>query len=177
MERIGRLAAAAEAVEEAIMHPSLSSWLSEQEHKRHSPVFLCEWLATFALAWLFWLLLFHKLEISARATAGAAAIAALYASVFVYLRLFPVTRCAKCRSPLPLIREEVGRRRVRDEELALEVERGGEEYWGHFIDLYQRIYGVDIVRFRCTRCGAVWESVEHVPVSDYRLVRTIRVKD
>ena len=159
------------------MHPSISSWLSEQEHNRQSRIFLLEWLSTFAVAWLFWLLIFREFDASARSTAAAVAIAAFYASVFVYFRLFPLTRCTKCSSLLPLIREEIGRRHLHEEETSLEIERGGEEYWGHFIDLYHRIYAVDIVRFRCTRCGAVWDTVERVPASYYSLVRTIRIKD
>ena len=173
----GRPVASASVFEEEMMHPSISRWLSEREHKPQSLIFLFEWLSTFALAWLFWLLLFHELEVSVRSTAAATSLAALYACVFVYFRLFPVTRCTKCRSLLPLIREEIGRRSTHEEEMSLKIERGGEEYWGHFIDIYHRIYTVDIVKFRCTRCGAVWETVEHVPESDYRLVRTIKVKD
>jgi hypothetical protein len=156
---------------------SIPDWLKEQERKKGHSIFLLEWASIFAFAFLFWTFLFLELENSFRLTPAAASISILYACGLVYLRIFPITRCKKCNSLLPLVREEVGRRRIHDEEKCLEIEHGGEEYWGHFIDLYYRIYHVDVVRFHCRRCKAVWEEVEQAPASDYKFVRTIEVKD
>jgi uncharacterized protein with PIN domain len=156
---------------------SIRDWLKELERKKTTAIFLLEWLSTFAVAFLFWNFLFFELENSIRSTSAAATISALYACGFVYLRLYPITRCKKCNSLLPLVREEIGRRRIHDEEKVLEIEHGGEDYWRHFIDLYYRIYRVELVRFRCKRCKAVWEEVEQNPASEYKFVRTIDVKD
>jgi hypothetical protein len=101
----------------------------------------------------------------------------LYACGFVYLRAFPITSCKRCRSLLPLIRQEIDRRHVHDEERCLEIERGGEDYWQHFIDIYNRVYRVEIVRFRCRKCHRVWDEEEQSPASKFRFVRTITVKD
>ena len=155
---------------------SIPDWLKEQEQKNHS-FFLLEWISTFAFALVFWITLFFKLEISFWSIAAAATTSALYASGFIYLRAFPITRCKKCNSMLPLVREEISRRRIHDEERCLEIERGGEDYYQHFIDIYNRIYHVEIVRFRCRRCHRAWDEVEQSPASKYRFVRTITVKD
>ena len=155
---------------------SVSDWLLEQERKKKSAIFLLEGLSIFVFAALFWAFLFQDLETSVRSTA-VVSISMLYACGFVYIRLFPLTKCKKCKSPLPLAKEEVSRRYARDMETCLEIEHGGEEYWGHFIDLYYRIYHVDIVRFRCRRCHAVWDEMEWVPVAKYKMIRRINVKD
>jgi|SRR5271157_1075123 len=118
---------------------SVSDWLLKQEHKKKPVIFLLEWLCIFVFASLFLAFLFQDLEISVRSTA-VVSISILYACGFVYIRLFPLTKCKKCKSPLPLAREEVSRRHARDMETCLEIEHGGEEYWGHFINLYYRIY-------------------------------------
>lgn len=156
---------------------SISHWLIEQEHKKNLSFFALEWLSTFAVAFLFWNFLFIELKNSYMSTPAAAAISFLYACGFVYSRIYPVTHCKKCKSLLPLVREEINRRHIHDEEKCVEVERGGVEYPEHFIDLYNRIYRVDIVRFRCVKCKATWEEVEQNPASDYRFVRSIKVKD
>jgi len=156
---------------------SISDWLSEQERRKKSSIFFWEWILFFAIAAFFWTFLFRGLGASFRSTAAAAIVSALYACGFVYLRVFPLTRCKKCNSLLPFLRTEISRRQVRDMEMCLEQEHGGEEYWGHFIDLYYRVYRADIVRFRCRRCHAVWDETEWVPSSDYKLVRRINVKD
>jgi hypothetical protein len=155
----------------------IPDWLTEQERKKNPSIFLLEWLSAFAVTFPFWTFLFFKLENSFRLIPAAAAISALYACGFVYLRIYPVTHCKKCTSLLPLVKVEIGRRHIHDEEKCKEIERGGEDYWQHFIDLYNRIYRVDIVKFRCLRCKAVWEEVEQNPVSKYRFIRTITVKD
>jgi hypothetical protein len=155
---------------------SIPDWLKEQEQKNHS-IFLLEWLATFAVSLLFWGVLFYKLEISLWSTAAAATTSALYACGFVYLRSFPITRCKKCTSLLPLVKKEISRRHIHDEEKCREIERGGEDYWGHFIDIYNRLYHIEIVRFRCRRCRKTWDEVEQSPASGYRFIRTISIKD
>ena len=155
---------------------SVSDWLLEQEHKKKPAVFLLEWLSIFVFASLFLAFLFQDLQTSVRSTA-VISISMLYACGFVYIRLFPLTKCKKCKSSLPLVRKEVSRRRARDMETCLEIEHGGEEYWGHFINLYYRIYHVDIVRFRCRRCHATWDEMERVPTADYKMIRRINIKD
>ena len=160
-----------------MMFKSVSDWLLEQEHKKKPAIFLLEWLSIFVFAELFWAFLFHELETSIRFAVVATAISMLYACGFVYIRLFPLTKCKKCSSLLPLVREEVSRRHAREMETCLEIEHGGEEYWGHFIDLYYRIFRVDIVRFRCRRCHAVWDEMERVPAADYKMIRRINIKD
>jgi hypothetical protein len=169
--------AQARLLDEVMIFYSIPNWLLEQEHKKKPSIFLLEWLSIFVFALLFWTFLFLELENSFWSTAAAATISAFYAFGFVYLRLFPITRCKKCNSLLPLVREEIDRRHIHDEEKCLEIEHGGEDYWRHFIDLYYRIYRVDIVRFRCRRCKAVWDETEEIPVSNYKFVRTINVKD
>ena len=156
---------------------SIPDWLKEQEHKKSHSIFLLEWVSTFAFAFLFWYFLFLALENSFRSISAAATMSALYACGFVYLRIYPITRCKKCTSLLPLVRKEIGRRYIHDEEKCLEIEHGGEDYWRHFIDLYCRVYRVDIVRFRCRRCKAEWDEMEQASASEYRFVRTIEVKD
>ena len=156
---------------------SIPEWLREQEQKRNRSIFLLEWILVFACAFPFWIVLLLKLEKSIGSIAAAALTSIVYACGFVYVRLHPLTNCKKCHSPLPLLRQEVARRHVRDEEQCLEIVRGGEEYWGHFIEIYNRIYRIEVVRFRCVKCKAVWEELEHRPASDYEYVRTIRVKD
>ena len=156
---------------------SIPEWLVEQEHKRSRLVFVLEWLFIFAFALLFWIIIFYKIHASQLSMAAALAVASFYASGVVYLRLIRETGCQKCKSLLPLSREVVSRRHVRDEERCFEIVRGGEEWDGHFIDLYSRNYRVDIVRVRCRRCRAKWDEVEVFPTSDYKLVRTIDVKD
>jgi len=163
-------------LDEAMIIKSIRDWLKEQEQKNRS-IFLVEWVSAFALALVFWTILFYEVQISLWSTAAATIISALYACVFIYLRLFPITRCRKCKSLLPLVREEVSRRHIHDEEKCLEIERGGEDYWQHFIDLYYRIYRVEIVKFRCRRCHRMWEEVERSPASDFKFVRTISIKD
>jgi hypothetical protein len=156
---------------------SIPDWLKEQERKKNPSVFVLEWMLTFAGAFLFWTSLLLRLKYSIQSITAAATISIVYACGIVYTRIYPVTSCSKCHSLLPLMRAEIGRRHIHDEERCLEITRGGEEYWGHFIEIYNRIYRVDLVKFRCVKCKAVWEEVEQLPASKYRFIRTIRVKD
>ncbi len=152
-------------------------WLVEQERKRRPPIFLLEWLSIFTVSLLFWVILLLEIRSSVWSLAAAAAISSVYASGFVYIRLLKLTTCEKCKSPLALSQQVIGRRYVHEEEKCLEIEHGGEEWYGHFIDLYSRRYRVEIVKHRCRWCRSVWESATIEPVGDYVLVRTIELKD
>src|SRR5271157_3857995 len=85
---------------------SVSDWLLEQEHKKKPAIFLLEWLSIFVFAALFWAFLFQDIETSVRSTA-VVSISILYACGFVYIRLFPLTKCKKCNSLLPLSRKKL----------------------------------------------------------------------
>jgi hypothetical protein len=156
---------------------SVRVWLAEQEHKKNPSIFLLEWFAIFAVALLFWTIVFFEIRTSMRSVAMATAVASLYASALVYLRLYKLTACRKCNSPLAFSQEEIARRHVRDAEKCVEIEHGGEEWCEHFVDLYARQYRVEIIKFRCRRCHATWEEERDSPLSDYELVRTINLKD
>ncbi len=156
---------------------SIPDWLVEQERKKSPSIFLLEWVSIFAIAWLFWTCLFFQFHVSVSSVAASAAVSTLYACGFVYIRLFKETGCKKCKNPLPFSREEIGRRYVHNEERCVEIEHGGVEWSEHFIDIYSRVYRVEIVRFRCRRCRSVWDEREQSPASDYKLVRTIDLKD
>lgn len=155
---------------------SIHDWLAEQEHRKNHAIFLLEWLAIFTLAWLFWTCVLFELHVSASSITTAAAISTIYASAFVYIRLYKESACKKCNSPLLFNREEIGRRYVHNEEQCVEIEHGGVEWMEHYIDIYSRLYRVEVIRFRCRRCHTVWEKTEQSPVSDYQLVRTIDLK-
>jgi len=152
-------------------------WLVEKERKGRPIVFLLEWLAAFMIAVVFWVVLLLELGSSFWSLAAAATISSVYASGFVYIRLLRFTACEKCHSPLAFSQQAIGRRYVHHQEKCLEIEHGGEEWYGHFIDLYSRPYRVEIIKYRCRRCHAVWERVTMEPAGDYVLVKTIKVKD
>jgi hypothetical protein len=152
-------------------------WLVEQENRRGTLFFLVEWLIIFAVALAFWVILLLEIHGSPWSVAAAAAISSLYASVCVYIRLLRLSACRKCHIPLALGQQEIGRRYVQDRERCLEIERGGEEWYGHFIDLYTRHYRIEVVKYRCRRCNRVWEKSTEEPAGNYELVRTINVKD
>jgi hypothetical protein len=141
--------------------------------RKKPAIFLVEWVLVFTLAWCFWNVLLFKLQGSFPSLAAVGAISVFYSSAFVYLRLLKESGCKKCHSLLPFLCQEIGRRHVRDEELILEVEHGGEAWTRHYLDLYVRTYRVEIVRFRCRRCHAVWDETQSVRAPDNRLVRTI----
>lgn len=152
---------------------SISEWITEQEVKRKPSVFLLEWVFIFALAGFFWTAAFSMWQRSYPSAVAVVMVSALYAFALVYLRLFNVTCCTKCRSLLPLLREEIGRSRVREREQCVEVEYGSDVWERHTIALYNRIYRMDRVNFRCRRCHGTWEEMEELPASRYKLVRTI----
>ncbi len=155
---------------------SIRDWLAEQEHKKHPFVFLLEWFSIFAFGLLFWTIVFFEIHTSIGSVAAAAAVSFVYASGLVYLRLLQLTACKKCNSPLAFSQEEIGRRHIRDTEKCVEIERGGDEWYEHFIDLYSRRTRLELVKYRCRRCHAIWEEVKEFPLTDYELVRTIDLK-
>jgi hypothetical protein len=152
---------------------SIPDWLLEQEQKRKPFIFFLEWVFTFTMAWFFWTAIFSELQGNYPSAVAVAAVSAFYGSALVYLRLLKVTGCKKCNSFLPLLSNEIQRRHVRNEERMHEVEYGGEAWMEHLVHLYVRLYHVDIVKFRCRKCHAVWQETEQLPASDYKLVRTI----
>ncbi|HEX8992937.1 MAG TPA: hypothetical protein VF784_14750 [Anaerolineales bacterium] len=152
-------------------------WLAEQEQKKGALAFLLEWLVVFGCALLFWSALILSVRPAVRSLGMAVAVSSVYASASIYIRLLKARACRKCRIPLVLSQEILGKRYVRDEERCLEIEHGGEEWYGHFIDLYSRRYRIEIFKYRCRRCHAVWDETTIVPASDYELIRTIDVKD
>ena len=152
-------------------------WLAEQEEKKGPLAFLLEWLVVFACALLFWSLLILSVRPSVWSLGVSVAVSSVYASGSVYVRLLKAKACRKCHIPLVLSQEILGRRHVRDEERCFEIEHGGEEWYGHFIDLYSRRYRIEIFKYHCRRCNAVWDETTVMPDSDYELIRTIDVKD
>jgi hypothetical protein len=152
-------------------------WLAEQENRRGPAFFLLEWLIVFSGSLVFWVILLLEVQHSPWSLAAALAVSSVYASCAIYLRVSSFRACTRCHASLAVNRVEIGRRCVRERERCLEIERGGEEWYGHFIDLYTRTYRVEIVKYRCRRCNRVWEQTIEEPVCDYQLVRTIDVKD
>lgn len=152
-------------------------WLDEQEHKRPPLVFFAEWALVFALALPFWVVILLEIQGRGWSLAGSIAFASLYASGMVYVRLLKVAPCRKCGAPLSLTQETLGRRTIHQIEKCIEIERGGEEWYGHFLDIYSRRYSVEIVKYRCRWCGRVWDERVEDAAEQYKLVRTIEVKD
>jgi hypothetical protein len=152
---------------------SIWDWFLKQEHRMNPAIFVLEWVSIFIPAFFFWTVVFSRLQASHPSLAEVGTVSAFYGSAVVYFRLLRETGCKKCHSLLPLQVEEVSRRHVRDEERTLEVERGGEAWGKHFLDVYVRIYEVAIVRLRCRRCQAVWDETKISPSSGYRRVRTL----
>lgn len=149
------------------------NWLEIQERKRNHTFFIAEWLSIFLIAWLFWCVLFFGAPGSVPPGLAATLIAGLYASAIVYGRLMAVTGCRKCSCPLPFMRQEIGRRHLRDEEHCVEIAYGGEEWGQHMIQVYCKICRADIVSFRCRRCNQMWEEKVELPGTGYRLVRRV----
>ena len=152
---------------------SIWNWFVSQEQRKNPAVFLVEWVLIFLPAGFFWSVVLYKLQGSHPSLTIVGAISAFYGSAFVYLRLLTETGCKKCRSPLPLLSQEISRRPVREEELIIETEHGGEAWTRHYLNLYVRTYRVEIARFRCRRCHAVWEETQRRSAPGARLSRTI----
>ncbi len=147
------------------------SWLSVQEHRRSHLVFLVEWVSIFAIAWLFWSLMFRLAPGSIAPERAGIAVAALYATSLIYGRLLRATGCQKCTNPLPFLRVEVGRHRLPDQEDCMEVQYGAEEYGQEMMQVYCRVVRADMVTYRCRSCGQMWEERVELPSSGYRRVR------
>ena len=154
----------------------LQNWLAVQEYKNPHTIFLVEWMSIFAIAWLFWFLVFFSAPGSVPPGLAATFISGLYASCLVYGRLLQVTGCRKCPSALPFMRQEIGRRHLRDEEQCLELEYGGPEWDQHFVHVYCRVRRADIVTFRCRSCQKVWEEKVELPGSRYKRVKRLILK-
>ena len=134
-------------------------------------MFLVEWLALFAVAWLFWWVLFFGGRGSLQPGVAATLISGLYATCLIYGRLLRVTGCRKCGNPMPFMRREIGRRHLRDEEECFESEYGGYEWEQHFATIYSRIVRTDIVTYRCRKCDQVWEEKVELPGTSLKPTR------
>ncbi len=154
----------------------LHEWLTVQEYKRSRIFFLVEWLALFGVAWLFWSLVFTAARGAIPPGLAATLISILYATCIIYGRVLHVTGCPKCKSPLPFMRKETGRRHMPDQEQCIEVQYGGEEWGQEMIQVYSRICHTDVVTYRCRQCDQAWEEKLELPGSSYRLVRRVDPK-
>jgi hypothetical protein len=139
-------------------------------------MFIVEWVSLFLIGWLFWSLMFFSAPGSVPPGLAATIVSVLYASGLVYGRLRQVTGCRKCASPLPLLRQEIGRRHMPDEENCVELEFGGSEWDQHFVHVYCRVLRTDFVTFRCRKCDQMWEEKIELPGSSYKLVRRLDLK-
>lgn len=149
------------------------TWLLTQEHKKVPTIFLGEWLLLFAAAWFFWSVMFLSAPGDVAPGVAATLVAILYATCMIYGRLLRITGCRKCSNPMPFLRQETGRRHMRDHEECLEVQYGGEEWGQHMIQIYSRILRTDLVTYRCRKCGQVWEEKIELPGSGYKLTRRV----
>jgi hypothetical protein len=145
-------------------------WLTLQERQKNHSFFIVEWVSIFTIAWLFWSLMFFSVPGSLPPWQTATIIAALYASCVVYGRVLRLTGCRKCGSPLPLLRQEIGRRHTRDQEHRVEREYGGPQWDRHFVDVYCRVQRNDIVTYRCSKCDQIWEEKIELPGSNYKFL-------
>ncbi len=149
------------------------NWLRLLEHRKNHLIFLVEWLAIFAIAWMFWTVIFTAAPGSAPAGLIATLVALLYSTLIVYGRMMKTTGCRKCGSPWPLMRKEMGRKHLRDEEHCIEVEYGGEEYGQHLVQVYCKVIRADMVTYSCRHCGQMWEERVELPSIGYKIVRRI----
>ncbi len=149
------------------------NWLQILEYRKNHLIFLVEWLVIFAIAWIFWTVIFIAAPGSAPAGLIATLVALLYATSIVYGRMMKTTGCRKCASPWPLVRKEMGRRHMRDEEHCIEVEYGGEEYGQHLVQVYCKVIRADMVTYSCRQCGQTWEERVELPGTGYKMVRRI----
>src|SRR5512142_673737 len=111
-------------------------WLDEQEHKRPPLIFFAEWTLVFVLVLPFWVFVLLQIQGSAWSLAAFIGLSSVYASGLVYARLLKVAPCRKCGAPLSLTQQELGRRTLHRIEKCIEIERGGEEWYGHYLDIY-----------------------------------------
>lgn len=155
---------------------SLDSWLVTLERQKNHSVFLVEWMSVFAIAWLFWSLMFFAAPGTIPPSVAATVLAGLYATGLIYGRVLRATGCKKCHSALPFMRQEVGRRHLPEQEDCIELEYGGAEWDVHFVQVYCRVLRSDIVTYHCRRCDQTWEEKVQLPRSGYRLVRRMDIR-
>ena len=149
------------------------SWLAVQERRRSYLMFLLEWLALFAMAWMFWSVMFWAAPGSMPPRVAAIAVSVLYATCLIYGRLLRATGCRKCSSASPFVRQEVGRRRLPDQEDCMEVQYGAEEYGQETMQVYSRVVRAEMVTYRCRDCGQLWQERVELPGPGYQLVRRV----
>jgi hypothetical protein len=166
-----------EKVSRLMQKSPFEEWLAVQEYKKSRFAFLAEWMALFGVAWFFWSVIFTSAPGSVPPGLAATLISILYASSIVYGRLMRVTGCAKCRSPLPFLRKEIGRRHLPDHEECVEVQYGGEEWGQEMIQVYSRVCRSDIVTYRCQGCNQMWDEKVNIPGSGYKLVHRVDPKE
>ncbi len=152
------------------------SWLAVLERRWSLTVFLVEWLALFAIAWLFWSVMFWAAPGSIPPRTAAIAISGLYATIALYGRVLRTTGCRRCTSPLPFLRQEVGRRHLPDQEDCTELEYGGEEYGMILMQVYCRVIRADMVTYQCRHCGQMWEERVQLSSPGYHLVRRTEIR-
>ena len=151
----------------------LHEWLAVQEYKNSRSIFLAEWMALFGVAWFFWTVMFTAAPGMVAPGLAATVISMLYATCIVYGRVLRVTGCAKCHSPVPFLRKEIGRRHMPDQEQCIEVQYGGDEWGQEMIQVYCRVCRTDIVSYRCRHCDQIWEEKVVLPGSGYKLASRI----
>jgi hypothetical protein len=153
-----------------MLKPPSQSWLAVQERRKSTIVFLVEWTAIFAIAWMFWSVMFWRAPGSIPPNAAAIAVSALYATIALYGRVLRATGCRRCSSPLPFLRKEVGRHRLPDQEDCIELQYGAEEYGMTLNQTYCRVLRTDMITYQCRHCGQMWEEKVQLPGSGYQLI-------
>lgn len=103
----------------------------------------------------------------APALAGGAILAGLVAGANTYYRLLRETGCPRCKTPRPFVRQEMQRRKIRNEEKKEVFSNYRRPYLSlqkpHFLrerswDLRTAaVYHFYKVRYRCTGCRHEWE--------------------
>ena len=151
-------------------------WLTTQEYKRSYAIFLVEWLAIFAIAWLFWWVMFFGGRGSVAPELAATITSGLYATCIIYGRLLRVTGCRKCGNPMPFMRREIVRRHLHDQEDCIELEYGGDEWDQHFVHVYCKVIRADMVTYCCRKCEQVWQEKVELPGPGYKRVDNIDLK-
>lgn len=146
------------------------AWLAVLERRKSGLMFLVEWSALFALAWMFWSVMFWAAPGIMSPKVAAIAVSALYATAMIYGRVLHATGCKRCSSPLPFLRKEIGRRRLPDQEDCMEVQYGAEEYGQVMVQDYYRVVRSDMVTYRCRTCGQMWEERIELPGTQYQPV-------
>jgi hypothetical protein len=156
---------------------SIADWFTEREQKMKPLAFMIEWVFMFILALMACALFFFSQGKLAETAMVSTAISALLACVFVYVRMFKATGCDKCGSPLPLLREEVDRKHIRDARKFLELARSWSQGPASMADIYSKICRIEKVRFRCKRCKHEWAEEQQTSLSMYRFHHSINLND